>query len=54
MAREETETLRALLRVINLGEVAADEVQRAYLLGAADTREALTEQHGADQSDATG
>lgn len=37
------ESLRALIREIDLGEIAADEVQRAYLLGAADTLEALAD-----------
>jgi hypothetical protein len=37
------EALRVLIREIDSGEIVADEVQRAYLLGAADTLEALSE-----------
>lgn len=35
------EALRVLIHEIDSGEIAADEVQRAYLLGAADTLESL-------------
>ena len=35
------EALRALIHEIDSGEIAADEVQRAYLLGAVDTLESL-------------
>jgi len=39
---EVIEGLRALLAAIDAGEVAASEVQRAYLAGAADTLDAIT------------
>lgn len=40
---DESEALRALIRAVDLGEVVADEVVRAYMLGVADGLRSLND-----------